>query len=705
MKKTSFKRMIAMVLACVMVLMMLPTVAIAQSNEEDAVSTYDFSDLPSLPTTSDSYILLKNKSTGNVVLLEGEDDGYFGSTTDTIWNYDSSYTKTKFSSSYVSTFDGKEYGAWTENSVGDSFSLSGHEIVYKSKRMYPVSPRWSTGHIFVELPEGVRWEDKIIITYSNGRYRLYKPANNNGIWVDAENADCNFVYRDTLTSENQTLARYTYDVNTRTWTEGTFWRTEGYPYEHFYVGDDVFSTDGTLKRAGQHDFYASSSETPDDDVPPNYDLPSLPTTISDSYIILKNKITGKAILLEGEDDGYFGSTTDTIWNYDSSYTKTNFSSAYVSIFNGKEYEAWKENSVGDSFSLSNHEIVYKSKRMYPASPRWSTGHIFVELPEGVRWEDKIIITNSNGIYRLYKPANNNGIWVDAENADCNFVYRDTLTSENQTLARYTYDVNTRTWTEGTHWRTEGYPYEQFYVGDDVFSTDGTLKRAGQRDFYASSSETNDNHFEPLEPSEAKELLRFISNSSDWVNVEKKLPQYYNLLIGKIEDPEEEKKIKVSFLAYCYYCLNVQVAQSNERIDIGKTYFLDWLSENTQTSTIIFSEVQDELFDNLLETVAKNCDVSAISFAGVNIVAEVLEYGEILINAIGTFDAIRTVNEVQYLYAYEQLLKAKYEGNEANIMLAELMLDAIRVNSMGIAGFIDELERYAGYIFDIEKSLF
>ncbi len=86
-------------------------------------------------------------------------------------------------------------------------------------------------------------------------------------------------------------------------------------------------------------------------------------------------------------------------------------------------------------------------------------------------------------------------------------------------------------------------------------------------------------------------------------------------------------------------------------------------------------------------------------------AEVLEYGEILINAIGTFEAIRTVNEVQYLYAYEQWLKAKYEGDEADITLVELMLDAIRVNSMGIAGFTDELERYAGYIFDIEKSLF
>ncbi len=78
----------------------------------------------------------------------------------------------------------------------------------------------------------------------------------------------------------------------------------------------------------------------------------------------------------------------------------------------------------------------------------------------------------------------------------------------------------------------------------------------------------------------KNYLDLYPIQKKWVNVEKKLPQYYNLLIGKIEDPEEEKKIKVSFLTYCYYCLNVQVAQSNKRIDIGKTYFLDWLSENT-----------------------------------------------------------------------------------------------------------------------------
>lgn len=434
-------------------------------------------------------------------------------------------------------------------------------------------------------------------------------------------------------------------------------------------------------------------------------LPSLPTTISDSYIILKNKATGNAVLLEGEDNGYFGSTTDTIWNYDSSYTKTNFSSSYVSIFNGTEYGTWTENSVGDSFSLSGYEIVYKSKRMYPASPQWSTGHIFTVLPEGVTWEDKIIITYSNRAYRLYKPENNNGIWVDAQNVDCNFVYRDTLTSENQTLTRYTYNVNTRTWTEGTYGRTEGHPYEHFYVGDDVFSTDGTLKRVGQRDFYAQSSETNVNRFEPLEPSEAKALLRFISNSGDWVNVEEKLPQYYNLLIGEIEDPEEEKKIKVSFLTYCYYCLNIQVAQSNERIDIGKTYFIDWLSENTQTSTIIFSETKDALLDNLLETIAKNCDVSAMSFLGVDIVTEVLEYGEVLINAIGTFEAIRKVNEVNYLYAYEQLLKAEYEGDEIDILQAQLVLNAIELNAIGVAGLKEELERYAGYIFDIEKSLF
>ena len=357
MKKIGFKRIIALVLALVMITGMLPTIASAHAREGQAIQdeclTYDMYDvsktasvrssgvhtvqndgvtydLPRLPTTSKNYILLKNTASKDVVLLVGLEDGYFGSDMKNVLNYNFSYQTTSFNP-YVSKFDGTSYSYWVATPGTASFSLSGYEIVYKSRPMYPVSPSWETEHIFVTLPEGVSWDDQIIITYSNGAYRLFQPTNNIGIWVDVNNTNCDFVYRDTLTSVDNEIYCYTYDTTTRTWTKGTSERTHGNPNEIFYVGSDVFLSSGAVERRGQRDFYEQSEKPQEEN--PIYDLAGLLT--NESYIILRNTASKNLTLLIGEDDGYFGRTTSIIWNYDSSYNMKNFTASYVSKFDGE----------------------------------------------------------------------------------------------------------------------------------------------------------------------------------------------------------------------------------------------------------------------------------------------------------------------------------------------------------------------------------
>ena len=655
----------------------------SKSQEDDLI--YDISSL----LTNNSYIILKNTESKLLLLLIGEDDGYFGSDTESIWNYDSSYSIANFTASYISSFDGEEYGGWKYTNIGNSFSLSGYEIIYKSKDMYPVYNE----HIIATLPEGVTWDDKIIISYSNGAYRLYKPANNIGMWVDEKNTNNDFVYRNTLTSKNETFTRYTYNTSTHTWTGKTGTRTEGYDYEIFYVGANVFSTDRVVIRNGQREFYAQSSKPQEDDL--IYDLSSLLT--NNSYIILKNTDSKLLLLLIGEDEGYFGSDTENIWNYNSSYNKTNFTASYISSFNGEEYNGWKYTNIGNSFSLSGYEIIYKSKDMYPVYNE----HIIATLPEGVTWDDKIIISYSNGAYRLYKPEDNIGMWIDEKDTNNDFVYRDELMSDNETFARYTYNTNTHTWTSGTGTRTEGYDYEIFYVGANVFSTDGTIIREGQRDFYAQSSEPMNFQFEPLESSEAKKFLGFISNVPDSA-IEEELPEYYSLLTGTIQNPQEELKVKMSFIIYLYYCLDIQLAQINERIEMGTTYLIKWVEENTQASTIIFGEIKDALWDNLKNTIAKSVDIPGISI-GYDIATTIMDYGELVIHSIGSILQIQRADDIKYLRAYLKMLESEYENDRFMALYWKFTCETIVMDST-FGGNTQEMEKYAKYILSIEHSM-
>ena len=653
-------------------------------------------ELPILPIES-NYVLVQNFDSKDVILLAGGDTDYFGSDMKTIWNYNSSCLETDFAASYISSFDGEKYAEWLSNDVGDSFSLLNYKILYKSKLMYPVSPSRLTRHIFTTLPEGVSWNDKIIISSSNGVFRLYKPANNYGMWIDVNNINCNFHYRDTLTSASQTIAEYIYNTNSHTWTKGTYGRTQGYDYETFYIGSDVYSTDGTIRRSAQHYFYIQSSESEDDEDVLVSDLSTLLT--NDSYIILRNTSSNFLIVLIGEDDGYFGSDTRTIWNYDSSYSVTNFSASYVSPYDGEKYIGFAKNDVDNSFSLSGYEILYKSKLMYPISPDWETGHIFATLPEGVTWDDKIIISYSNGSYRLYKPENNNGMWVDAENINCNFYYRNALTSSNKTVSQYTYNTTSRKWTKGTYGRTQGGAYEIFYVGSDVFLTDGTIRRAGQHDFYAQTPVTTVPIFKPLESSEAKEFLSFIANCSE-SEVEQKLPEYYGFLTGTIPDTLE---LRVSFISYLYYCLDIQLAQIDKTIDMSTTYLINWVEDNTSTATIVYDKIMDEVIGNLEETFLQSGGAPQF-ISATNLASDLIDYSILLVTVVGSALKLKRADEINYLRAYIKLLEAKHGGDEYEIELWEMECSRVVLSGNGFNGNPEKMRKYAEYIFSIEHGI-
>ena len=210
-------------------------------------------------------------------------------------------------------------------------------------------------------------------------------------------------------------------------------------------------------------------------------------------------------------------------------------------------------------------------------------------------------------------------------------------------------------------------------------------------------------FEPLEPNEAKEFLKYVSNAGTLVNIEEKLPDYYNFLVGEIQDPNEELKVKLSFLTYLYYCLDVQLAQTNERIGMGATYLIKWIEEHTEASSIIYSEIQNAIVDSLKATIAANATLPVMQIAGLNIVTAIIEYGDLFVVSVGSISEIRTRDEILYLLAYKKLLEAKAANDEIDIALAESECEWIS-NNVVFGGDFNKMQRFAGYLFNIEQSL-
>ena len=216
-------------------------------------------------------------------------------------------------------------------------------------------------------------------------------------------------------------------------------------------------------------------------------------------------------------------------------------------------------------------------------------------------------------------------------------------------------------------------------------------------------------FEPLEEQEAKNFLKFILGQEDLanVNIEEKLPQYYNLLVGNISDPDEKAEATASFLLYCYYCFAVQSEEANNSISTNTSYLIEWLIGNTDSAGIVCSEIEGEVFDSLKQTIASQIDIPALAIGGIvgiDLLDAINEYGEILVYSLNAFEAISIREEINYLVLYKNYLKALEEGDEITIMMAEASCEIAREN-MSTPGLnrLDEMEKYAQYIFDIERN--
>lgn len=70
---------------------------------------------------------------------------------------------------------------------------------------------------------------------------------------------------------------------------------------------------------------------------------------------------------------------------------------------------------------------------------------------------------------------------------------------------------------------------------------------------------------------------------------------------------------------------------------------------------------------------------------------------------GGIDAVRTIDNIEYLHAYKELLDAIEEGNKSRITTAEKNCALMKM-SMPFGGNTEEMEAYARYIYLIEKSL-
>ena len=280
-------------------------------------------------------------------------------------------------------------------------------------------------------------------------------------------------------------------------------------------------------------------------------------------------------------------------------------------------------------------------------------------------------------------------------------------SKNVAFTEYVYNKDTlefiKSWGR-TISTSNAYNYSYDFMASFNIYTDKNYST-----YFYETKDSGENHdkplvtFEPLEPNEAKDFLRYISGAGVLVNIEKKLPKYYNLLIGEIKNPEEELQTKVSFLTYLYYCLDAQIAQSNERIDMGATYLINWVKDNNSTANIIYSGVQGELFDCLKETIAESRNIPTMEIAGLDIATAIMDYGEVFIVSLGSIQAVRHRDEIQYLIAYKQLLEARATGDEVDITVAELNLDIVTMN-MTFSGDIEPCKKFATYLFNIEQSL-
>ena len=209
-------------------------------------------------------------------------------------------------------------------------------------------------------------------------------------------------------------------------------------------------------------------------------------------------------------------------------------------------------------------------------------------------------------------------------------------------------------------------------------------------------------YQYLSPKVAKDFLEFISNATIFDNVKTKLPEYYELLTGEIEYPDEEMVVKEKFLTYFYYCMNIQLASCGKNVDFSKTALIKWLNEEGADQTII-SEILNDVKDSIGKIIAVGVDLPPVELKGVSLANEFQSYSQVIVHSIGGIDAVRTIDNIEYLHAYKELLDAIEEGNKSRITTAEKNCALMKM-SMPFGGNTEEMEAYARYIYLIEKSL-
>lgn len=228
----------------------------------------------------------------------------------------------------------------------------------------------------------------------------------------------------------------------------------------------------------------------------------------------------------------------------------------------------------------------------------------------------------------------------------------------------------------------------------------------------------------MTPQEAKNFLRFLTNTVK--NEEKdeemkaKMQGIYEFLIGEVKNPKEELQHKAAFLEVASQCMDIQLSNVGLMVEETETVLIKWLKkqniqevdeEGQPTGEVSVNSSVKQFVEKfmaeaqgfLVETIAKGTILQEWDIPSYSMINDFLDYNHTVINTVKGITLIRTIDNIQYLKAYKRLLDAIDSGEEYSIQLAEMNCFIVRLN-MSMGGDIEEMERYAQYLYIIEKTL-
>ena len=169
--------------------------------------------------------------------------------------------------------------------------------------------------------------------------------------------------------------------------------------------------------------------------------------------------------------------------YFRSSTNTSISTSYCysTVINGQT-NTWTANSNVSTVEFdANTKLVGKTSRLYPF---YAYRNILItELPEGVSWDDNIMLLNWNAvIYCAVTPSGAN--WYDVNNNKKSLVCRANATSANISFSRYIWDDTAKTWSiTSPTTNTPSYIEDHIAVFANVYNTDGSISITNQSNFF------------------------------------------------------------------------------------------------------------------------------------------------------------------------------------------------------------------------------